>query len=252
MAARDLIVGGVHAARTTFELAGGAVLELWLRRDLEPALAQEFASYARAGGVVVQRVDAATLDRLYGDDHHQGVVLHRRPPAVADLNAVLARADVAGRAPLLLILDHIQDPRNFGACLRAADGAGVDGGMYPRDQSARLSNVVAKAASGALDSIALLAVPNLANAMSQLSAAGVWLIGTAHDGTADLYSVDLTLPTALVLGHEGEGLRRLTRARCDTLVSIPMCGRVPSLNVASAAAVCLFEARRQRGVGGGL
>lgn len=249
MAARDLIIGGLHAARTALELAGSDVLELWLRRDHEEETTLALVQQARALGVAVQRVDVATLDRVYGDDHHQGVVVRRRPPATTGLSDVLARARVAERTVLLLILDHVQDPRNFGACLRAADGAGVDGVIFPRDQSARLTTVVAKAASGALDTVALIAVPNLANAMSQLSAAGVWLVGTAEEGATDLYAVDLTLPTAFALGNEGDGLRRLTRARCDTLVKIPMRGRIPSLNVATAAAVCLFEAQRQRSRG---
>ena len=246
MAARDLIVGGLHAARMALARHGGDVLELWLRREHDISITQILEDSARALGVSVQRVDSATLDRLYGDDHHQGVVLRRRPPATLELNTVLARAAEAGRAALLLVLDNVQDPRNFGACIRAADGAGVDGVIFTRDHSARLTSVVAKTASGALDSVALIAVANLASALRQLAQAGVWTIGAAHDGEVSLYQVDLSLPTALVLGNEGEGLRRLTRERCDQLVAIPMHGEVSSLNVASAAAVCLFEARRQR------
>ena len=246
MAARDLIIGGVHAARMALERAGGDVLELWLRRDHESDALREIEASARALGVSVQRADLGTLNRLYGDDHHQGVVLRRRPPATVELKTVLARAAAAGRAPLLLVLDNVQDPRNFGACLRAADGAGVDGVIFTRDRAAGLSSVVAKTASGALDSVALIAVANLATALRQLSDAGVWTLGAAHDGAIPLYQADLCLPSALVLGNEGEGLRRLTRERCDQLIFIPMHGEVSSLNVATAAAVCLFEARRQR------
>jgi 23S rRNA (guanosine2251-2'-O)-methyltransferase len=246
MAARDLIIGGLHAARMAFARAGGDVLELWLRRDHDLEAVRELEASARALGVSVQRVDVTTLNRLYGDDHHQGVVLRRRPPPTVELKTVLARCADAGRAALLLVLDNVQDPRNFGACLRAADGAGVDGVIFTRDRAAGLSSVVAKTASGALDSVALIAVPNLAAALRQLAEAGVWTIGAAHDGAASLYEVDLALPSALVLGNEGEGLRRLTREHCDQLVYIPMHGEVSSLNVASAAAVCLFEARRQR------
>lgn len=251
MAARDLVIGGLHAARMVFERAGGDVLELWLRRDHEIEALREIESQARALGVSVQRVDLPTLNRLYGDDHHQGVVLRRRPPATAELKTVLARAAAAGRTALLLVLDNVQDPRNFGACLRAADGAGVDGVIFTRDRAAGLTGVVAKTASGALDSVPLIAVANLATALRQLSEAGVWTLGAAQDGAVPIYQADLTLATALVLGNEGEGLRRLTRERCDQLVTIPMHGQVSSLNVATAAAVCLFEARRQRAAAGG-
>ncbi len=246
MAARALIVGGLHAARMAFDRRGADVLEMWLRKELGSGAEHELEAIARAQGVTVHKVDVATLNRLYGDDHHQGIVLRRRPPPTVDLKTVLAAAEVGGRAALLLVLDNVQDPRNFGACLRAADGAGVDGVIYTRDHSARLTTVVAKTASGALDSVALVAVPNLATALRQLAAAGVWAIGAAHDGPQSLYEIDLRLPSALVLGNEGEGLRRLTRERCDQLVHIPMHGQVSSLNVATAAAVCLFEARRQR------
>lgn len=249
MAARDLIMGGLHAARMVFARRGGDILELWLRRARDTRSEHELEAIARAHGVTVQIVDDATLDRLYGDDHHQGVVLRRRPPPTVELKTVLAGAAAAGRAALLLVLDNVQDPRNFGACLRAADGAGVDGVIFTRDRSARVTSVVAKTASGALDSVALIAVANLAAALRDLAAAGVWTIGAAHDGARSLYQVDLRLPSALVLGNEGDGLRRLTRERCDQLVNIPMHGQVTSLNVATATAVCLFEARRQRAAG---
>lgn len=251
MAARDLIIGGLHAARMVFARRGGDVLELWLRRERDTRSEHELEAIARAQGVTVQFVDDATLDRLYGDDHHQGVVLRRRPPPTVELKTVLAGAAAVGRAALLLVLDNVQDPRNFGACLRAADGAGVDGVIFTRDRSARVTSVVAKTASGALDSVALIAVANLAAALRELAAAGVWTIGAAHDGALSLYQADLRLPSALVLGNEGDGLRRLTRERCEQLVYIPMHGQVTSLNVATATAVCLFEARRQRAAGAG-
>ncbi|MBK8959591.1 MAG: 23S rRNA (guanosine(2251)-2'-O)-methyltransferase RlmB [Proteobacteria bacterium] len=251
MAARDLVIGGLHAARMALERAGGDVLELWLRRDHDSEATRDIEARARSLGVSVQRLDQASLNRLYGDDHHQGVVLRRRPPATVELKTVLARAAAQGHAALLLVLDNVQDPRNFGACLRAADGAGVDAVIFTRDRAAGLTSVVAKTASGALDSVPLVAVANLASALRMLAEAGVWTLGAAQDGAIPIYQADLTLPSALVLGNEGEGLRRLTRERCDQLVTIPMHGQVSSLNVATAAAVCLFEARRQRALADG-
>jgi len=246
MAGRELVVGGVHAVRTALARAPGDARELWLRRDREHAAADGLEATARGLGIAVERVGGEALDKRYGDSHHQGVVLRRRAPATLDVPALLER--LAGRPDpaLLLILDGVQDPRNFGACLRAADGAGADAVVYPRDKSAPLGSVLAKAASGAVDSVGLVAVANLARAMSELAAAGIWITGTAHDAPGDLYAADFRAPAALVLGNEGSGLRRLTRERCDALVRIPMHGVVDSLNVATAAAVCLYEARRQR------
>ncbi|MEQ8663797.1 MAG: 23S rRNA (guanosine(2251)-2'-O)-methyltransferase RlmB [Gammaproteobacteria bacterium] len=248
MAERDLVIGGIHAVRTALARAPGDALELWLRRDRDNADADALEAHARALGLAVQRVAAETLERLYGDSHHQGIVLRRRAPALLATATLLERLAGSPAPALLLVLDGVQDPRNFGACLRAADGAGAAGVIYPRDKSAPLGSVLAKAASGALDSVALVAVPNLARALTELAAAGIWITGTAHDAPADIYAADFTVPSALVLGNEGSGLRRLTRERCDALAHIPMHGVVDSLNVATAAAVCLYEARRQRGI----
>lgn len=242
----ELVIGGLHATRTALARAGEDALELWLRRDLDSGPVRELEARAHALGLAVHRVDEDTLERLAGDPHHQGALLRRRAPAPLTLKALLDRLAALEEAPLLLVLDTVQDPRNFGACLRAADGAGSHAVLHTRDRSARVTTVVAKAASGALDTVPLVAVPNLATALGELRDAGVWITGAVHDAEATLYDADFTTPSALVLGNEGTGLRHLTRERCDTLVGIPMHGALDSLNVATAAAVCLFEARRQR------
>ena len=247
MADRDLIMGGIHATRTALDRAGEDALELWVKRDHSVQILAEIETSARQYGAAVDHVDEKTLDKLYGDTHHQGVVLRRRAPRPLALNAFLDDVRRDQGKPLVLVLDNIQDPRNFGACLRVADGAGVDAVMHTRDKSARLTSVVAKAASGAIDTVPQITVVNLATAFKALQDAGLWLTGAAQDGTQDLYDADLTGARAVVLGNESGGLRRLTRERCDALVRIPMYGRLESLNVATAAAVCLFEARRQRG-----
>ena len=246
MADRDLIMGGIHATRIALERAGEDSLELWIRRDHDPATVAVIEAAARLHGAAVHHVEDSTLDKLYGDGHHQGVVLRRRPPRPLDLKAFLDGLEVGAKAPLILVLDNMQDPRNFGACLRVADGAGVDAVVYTRDRSARMSSVVAKAASGAIDTVPLIAVTNLVAAFAQMQQAGIWIMGAVQDCIGDLYDADLTPALALVVGHEGSGLRRLTRERCDLLLRIPMFGRIESLNVASAAAIGLFEARRQR------
>lgn len=254
MAARDLVIGGNHAVQVALELRGSDCLELFLRdapADGAAAPAQAaMTALAQDHAIPVHRVEDRTLDKLYGDSHHQGIVLRRRPPPFVPLGQLLSACRNDDRVPFMLVLDCVQDPRNFGACLRVADGAGADGVIFARDKSARIGNVVAKAASGALDTVPLVCVSNLAAALQQLAAAGIWITGAADDAPESLYEVDFTLPSALVLGNEGDGLRRLTRERCDRLSAIPMAGRLGSLNVATAAAVCLFEARRQRLAGG--
>ncbi|MGR8919039.1 MAG: 23S rRNA (guanosine(2251)-2'-O)-methyltransferase RlmB [Gammaproteobacteria bacterium] len=246
MAPPELLIGGLHAVRTALLRAPSDCLELWLSGQRNDAGIEEIAALAERAGTSVARCDARTLARRYGDEHHQGAVLRRRPPAPVGLNALLETLAASSAPPLLLVLDAVQDPRNFGACLRAADGAGADAVVYPRDKSARLGNVLAKAASGAIDTVRLTPVPNLAAAMRALRDAGIWITGTDGDAATTLYEVDFSGPAALVLGNEGSGLRRLTREHCDTLAAIPMAGGLESLNVATAAAVCLYEARRQR------
>jgi 23S rRNA (guanosine2251-2'-O)-methyltransferase len=146
----------------------------------------------------------------------------------------------------LLILDGVTDPHNLGACLRVADGAGVDAVIVPKDRSVHLNATVSKVASGAAETMPLIAVTNLARTMRELQEAGVWLIGTDDQTEKTIYDMDYTGPIALVMGAEGEGMRRLTRETCDALVKIPMMGGVESLNVSVASGVALYEARRQR------
>ena len=148
--------------------------------------------------------------------------------------------------PLLLVLDGVTDPHNLGACLRSADAAGVAAVVAPRDRAAGLTPVVRKVAAGAAESVPFVAVVNLARTLRELKERGVWLVGTDDEAERTLYDVDMTGPTAIVMGSEGEGLRRLTREACDELVRIPMGGAVESLNVSVAAGVALFEAVRQR------
>jgi 23S rRNA (guanosine2251-2'-O)-methyltransferase len=169
-------------------------------------------------------------------------------PAPAGAGAQSRRA--AGHAiegpPLLLILDGITDPHNLGACLRVADGVGAHAVIVPKDRAVGLNATAAKVASGAADTVPYITVTNLARTMRELKERDIWLIGTTEDAEKGLYEADFTGPTALVMGSEGEGMRRLTRETCDMLVSVPMFGSVESLNVSVASGVCLYEARRQR------
>ena len=147
---------------------------------------------------------------------------------------------------LLLVLDGVTDPHNLGACLRSADAAGADAVIVPRDNSASMTPVVRKVASGAAEALPLVTVTNLSRTLEALKGSGVWLFGAAGEAEKSIYNSDLTGSVALIMGAEGRGMRRLTREHCDHLISLPMTGSVDSLNVSVAAGVCLFEARRQR------
>ena len=202
----------------------------------------EVRRLAAERGIPVVRVPAAALDRAAAGGAHQGVAADAAPPEAVTLPALIGGL----RAPaLLLVLDGVEDPRNLGAVLRSAEAAGVDGVVRQTRRAAPLGQVE-KSSAGAASHVRVVSVVNIARALTDLRAAGVWAVGLEADGD-DLYrDVDLTLPTALVVGGEGRGLRRLVRERCDRVASIPMLGRVNSLNVAVAAGVALFEAVRQR------
>ncbi len=244
--ARVQRIFGWHAVLAAIEQAPERVHRVWLDEGRAGARAQAVLEAAKAGGIPLERAQRATLDVLAGAQQHQGVVAECAAidmPHEQDLGAFLA---ALGTAPFLLVLDGAQDPHNLGACLRSADAAGVHAVVLPRDNAVGITPTVRKVASGAAESVPVFQVTNLARTLEELKAAGLWIAGAAGDGDRDLYSTDLRGPLALVLGAEGKGMRRLTRERCDFLVSIPMAGSVSSLNVSNAAAVCLFEAVRQR------
>ena len=200
-----------------------------------------------SAGLKPQFVDRKTLTKIYGDGSHHGVVLRRKLPEILGLNQFLRKLLESSRVdPLILVVDRIQDPRNFGACLRVAACAGVDAVIFPNNNNAQISTVVAQAASGAIDLLNLVRVSNLASALRKLSEAGIWLVGSAEQGNHDFYSVDFCLPTAIVVGNEGSGMRGLTRQLCDLVVSLPTSSMLSSLNVSNAATVILYEALRQR------
>jgi 23S rRNA (guanosine2251-2'-O)-methyltransferase len=193
------------------------------------------------------RLHSANSERLHslaGHDRHQGLVALADKMTVARTLPELVDG-IEGPA-LLLVLDGVTDPHNLGACLRVADGAGVHGVVVPKDRSAHVNATVTKVASGAAEVVPLIPVTNLARSMKELKEMGITLIGTDEDAELSIYDLDLTGPIGIVMGAEGDGMRRLTRENCDQLVRIPMQGVVESLNVSVASGVCLFEAVRQR------
>ena len=196
-------------------------------------------------GRKIHQADSERLRQLAGHDRHQGVVAFAEPASLARNVAELLDS-LGDKKPLILILDGVTDPHNLGACLRVADGAGADAIIVPKDRSAQLNSTVSKVASGAAETMPFVAVTNLARSMRELQEAGVWIVGTSDHAPKSIYDIDLTGPVAIVMGAEGEGMRRLTKETCDELVSIPMFGGVESLNVSVASGVCLYEVARQR------
>jgi 23S rRNA (guanosine2251-2'-O)-methyltransferase len=204
----------------------------------------EAVTIARELRVPVERVDAQVLGRVARGGAHQGIAADLEPPRDYSLAELVALA--APDPPLIVVLDGIEDPHNVGAILRTADAAGCHGVVRQQRHAASLEGIAAKASAGAVAHVKVATVVNVARAIEELKTLGLWTVGLAGGVEASYHQADLTLPTALVLGAEGTGLRRLVRERCDRLVSIPMLGAVDSLNVSVAAGVALFEAVRQR------
>ena len=241
---------GFHAVGGRLRAAPQSVHELLVDPTRHDARMQQFVARAQESGRPIIATDGARLDALAGTRRHQGVVARVEPlDKLSTLDAVL---DTVVDVPLVLGLDGVTDPHNLGAILRTADAAGVHAVFAPKDRAVGLTPVVAKVASGAADTVQDIMVTNMARTLAALRERGVWVVGTAGETSQSLYAADLRGPTALVLGAEGSGMRRLVREGCDLLVHIPMAGSVESLNVSVAAGVCLFEAVRQRlGAGAG-
>ncbi len=200
---------------------------------------------AREAGVPIERTGAEVIERLARSGVHQGIVAEIDDPRDYSLRDIVEAA--APAAPLLVVLDGIEDPHNVGAIFRSVDAAGGHGVVRQARHAAALEGVAAKASAGAVALVRVATEVNIARAVDELKDLGVWTVGLAGEAPEPYTEIDMTLPTALVLGGEGTGLRRLVRERCDRLVSIPMYGKVDSLNVSVAAGVVLFEAARQRG-----
>jgi 23S rRNA (guanosine2251-2'-O)-methyltransferase len=241
---------GLHAVRVMLTRSPARVRRVLIAEGREAGRLAEVRALAERSGIRVATAQEAELDRLSERGRHQGVVAEIAPRAGDPETQLEEALEACAGPPLLLVLDGVQDPHNLGACLRSADAAGVAAVIAPRDRAAGLTPVVRKVAAGAAETVSFVSVVNLARTLRDLKERGIWLVGTDDAAEKTLYEADLTGPLALVMGSEGEGMRRLTRECCDQLVSIPMSGAVESLNVSVAAGVVLFEAVRQRRNGG--
>jgi len=244
MARDGQLIYGLHAVSARLRHHPQSILELFVNAARHDRRLRDALALAEARGVPVVAVEAPRLQGLVGHGGHQGIVARVTPiqPA-ATIEDIVAEQ---GERTLLLVLDGVTDPHNLGACLRVADALGVHAVVVPKDRSAGLTATVAKVASGAAESVPLIAVTNLARTLDELKDHGLEVLGASEAGSETLPSALLRGPLAWVLGAEGEGMRRLTRERCDRLLRIPMLGQVESLNVSVAAAICLYETHRQR------
>ena len=213
--------------------------------DTDRAL-QHLAAQAKEAGAVVVPVDRRKLDMMSTTRSHQGIIALAAAREYYSLDELLAVAEEKGEAPLLVICDELSDPHNLGAILRTAECAGAHGVIIPKRRSVGLTATVSKASAGAVEYIKVARVTNINAAISELKEKGVWIFGTAAEGSVPMYQADLTVPAAIVIGSEGDGMSRLVRQNCDVTVHIPMKGQINSLNASNAASILLYEAVRQR------
>jgi len=247
------LIFGLHAVKALLDYQEASNIQevIFVSGKLNSRLAS-LLDLAKAKNISISRLTIKELDKKSSGHRHQGVIalgyqqnLSKNSVSSIDLFSLL---EDLTKPALLLILDNIQDPHNLGACLRTANAAGVDAVIAPKDKSVGITPVVSKVASGADQVTPFYQVTNLARTLDQLKDLGIWILGAAGEGEAELYQQDFTGSVAVVMGNEGQGLRRLTKDKCDDIFKIPMLGSVESLNVSVAAAVCLYEVVRQRNI----
>lgn len=243
------LIYGIHAVESALRNDPDNLGRIWLDENSRNARLHKLIPMIEEKGFPAIKAHGKKLEQLTRTDRHQGVVAEYKEADAGDENdlyRLLDQLDETGTAPFLLVLDGVTDPHNLGACLRTADGAGVHAVVVPRDNAAGLTPTARKVASGAAETVPFISVTNLARTLDTLKERGIWLTGTSDKADQTMYQANLKGATAIVMGAEGKGIRRLTEERCDFLIAIPMAGDVSSLNVSVATGVCLYEAVRQR------
>lgn len=239
---------GIHALQAAVDYSPEKITQVWVdtqRQDKRlNALLADLKHYSQ---INIERSHRKQLDRLAEGKNHQGIVAEVQLPTMYSEAQLKEKIDSLKTLPFFLILDHIQDPHNLGACLRSADAAGVNGIIITKDNASGITPTVCKVASGAAETVPVYQVTNLARCLRWFKTQNIWVIGSTGEAKQTIFETDLTLPLALVMGAEASGMRRLTQQHCDFLVKIPMKGQVESLNVSVAAGVMIYEVLRQRG-----
>ena len=241
----DGIIEGRNAVIEALR-SGETIDKIYLAKGETDKTLGHIASRAREKGIVVVEADRRKLDGMSRTHAHQGVIALAAMREYVSVQSLLDAAAEKGEAPLLVVCDEISDPHNLGAILRTAECAGAHGVIIPKRRSAGLTAIVGKPSAGAVSYMPVARVSNLPATLEELKKKGVWVYGTAAEGTTFLYDADLKGPAAIVIGSEGSGMGRLVREKCDFLVSIPMKGHISSLNASAAAAILLYEAVRRR------
>jgi 23S rRNA (guanosine2251-2'-O)-methyltransferase len=234
-----MMLYGFHSVAARIKRAPKSIKELYIANERLDARGRDLLKLAKDAGVRVLQVESARVEKLGFGHRHQGVVLKQ------SLEDLLDAIDASGKPAMLLILDGVTDPRNLGACMRVADGAGAQAVIAPKDHSCQLTDTAIATSSGAAESVPYIQVTNLARALDDIQERRIWVMGTDDEAPRTLFEEKLPQSIAWVLGAEGTGMRRLTKERCDTLVRIPMAGKCESLNVSVAAGVVLYESVRQ-------
>ena len=239
-------IAGIHSVRAALKHGGELVSEVWLERRRRDRRLAQLTELAREAGVTVRPVTRDQLDGASEGANHQGVLAWARTSVALGEKDLADVLDKAQGSPFLLILDGVQDPHNLGACLRTASGAGVTAVIAPVKGACGITDTVRDVSCGGADDVPFLKVKNIGMTLRRFRDQSIQIVGTSDQGNDQLYGVDFTKPTALVLGSEGWGLRKVTGDLCDELIRIPMAGTVDCLNVSVSAGVCLYEAVRQR------
>lgn len=237
---------GIHAVQAALEYSPQKIKRALIDAQRQDERLKQLIAELTALGVQTEKTDRKKLDRLSEGRNHQGIVITVELPKMLDEERLKQDILALNVSPFYLVLDRIQDPHNLGACLRTADAVGVHGVIITKDNSAGITPTVCKVASGAAETMPVYQVINLARTLRWLKEQNIWIMGAAGEAEQSLYDLNLDMPLAIVMGGEGDGMRRLTRENCDFLVKIPMTGQVESLNVSVAAGVILYEAFRQK------
>ena len=236
----------IHAVQAAMDFSADKINQVWIDTQRNDKRLLSLIDQLKSLGIKPEKTDRKRLDKMTNDNNHQGIVIEFEIPGVHSENELKHIVNTLTEVPFFLVLDQVQDPHNLGACLRTADAAGVHGIIITKDNSTGITPTVCKVACGAAETVPVYQVTNLARTLRWLKEQNIWVMGATGETKESIFSADLAIPLALVMGTEGTGIRRLTEQQCDFLVKIPMVGKVESLNVSVAAGVMIYEVFKQR------
>lgn len=226
--------------------AGRKINRLVIQEGTKGKVLDELVGMAKSRGIKIETAAKPALNDMAATESHQGIIAFAEDYTFVEIDDIIEYAHSKGEAPFIVILDEIQDPHNFGSIIRTANAAGVHGVIIPKHRAAGVTSVVSKTSAGAVEHMRVAQITNIVRAIEELKEAGLWIMGGAMDGDQTIYQANLKGPLGIVIGSEGEGIRRLVKEKCDFIVQIPMYGQIESLNAAVAAGVMIYEAVRQR------